>query len=85
MNKVVVVTASWCGPCKIYKPMLAEANSEIEAKGFEVELVDADEQMDRCRTLLNVRGVPTTIIYKDGVETARLVGNQTKEALFKEL
>lgn len=85
MNKIVVVTASWCGPCKTYKPMLIENDAEIKATGYEVEIVDADEQMDRCRTTLGVRGVPTTIIYKDGVEISRLVGNQSKEALFKEL
>jgi thioredoxin 1 len=85
MNKVVVVHADWCGPCQSYKPIVAEAKSEIEAKGFEIEMVNADEQMDRCRNELGVRGVPATIIYKDGKIASTLVGKRTKEEILKEL
>lgn len=86
MNKIVIVTATWCGPCKVYKPMVQENQSEIESKGYSIEYIVGDEegQGDKV-TALGVRAVPTTIVYKDGVETARLLGNKTKEDLFKEL
>lgn len=85
MNKVVVVKAAWCQPCKAYAPVINQATPEIIAKGYEVEIIDADEQMDRCRDELKVRGVPSTIIYKDGVIIKTLVGTQTIDNLLKEL
>lgn len=40
-------------------------------------VVDIDEEPDRASSA-NVRGVPTVIIYKDGVELNRFVGVQSR-------
>jgi len=34
---------------------------------------------------LGIRGIPTLILFKDGVEATRIVGYRTKEALVDEL
>ena len=80
MNKIVVIKASWCGPCKIYAPVIEEATSEIKAKGYDVEILDADENSSFCMDH-GVRGVPSTLIFKDGKVVRTLVGAQTKEKL----
>jgi thioredoxin 1 len=84
MNKVVVVKASWCGPCKAYAPVVQEATSDIKAKGFDVEFIDADENGDFCQTH-GIRGVPSTLIFKDGEVVKTLVGAQSKEKLLSEI
>lgn len=84
MDKIVVIKASWCGPCKIYAPVIEEATSEIKAKGYDVEILDADENSSFCVDH-GVRGIPSTLIFKDGKVVRTLVGAQTKEKLLSEL
>lgn len=84
MNKIVVIKATWCGPCKIYGPIVEAATEDIKAKGFDVEFIDADKDPDFCQRY-NVRGIPSTLIFKDDVLTKTLVGSQSKENILKEL
>ncbi len=84
MNKIVVIKASWCGPCKTYAPVVQDAIEEIKAKGFHVEFLDADENPDFCQAH-NIRGVPSTLIFKDGEVVKTLVGAQSKEKLLSEI
>jgi len=51
MNKIV--TAEWCGPCKMLK-------GEIKNANIEVEYIDADDNMDFCNKL-GITSIPTLI------------------------
>ncbi len=75
--KVQKFYAEWCGPCKQFGPVL---NEVLEDYDFEYEEVNIDENTDKAADLL-VLGVPTTIIYKDGVEVERMTGYKAKEVL----
>jgi len=70
MNKLLVFTASWCGPCKVFKPTLLELDQE------RLVYIDIDE-LSEIRRDYNVQSVPTVILVdEDGVELERLVGGQ---------
>lgn len=84
MKKVLVVKATWCGPCKAYTPVLEAAKSEIETKGYTLEFVDADEKPEVVQKY-GVRGVPTTIILDGEDVLTTLVGNRTKNEILVEL
>lgn len=71
MNKLLVFTAQWCGPCKAYKPTLAKLSQE------QVEVVDIEEDTEELRTKFNVGAVPTTVVLQDGQEVRRFVGPVT--------
>ena len=64
--------ADWCGPCKMIAPLL-----EVVADEFEDELkvvkVDAD-QSSELLTKYGVRGLPTLMLFKDGVPVATKTG-----------
>ena len=78
MVEVKQFSASWCGPCKMLSPIMKEVKNEITESTF--QYVDVDENGDLA-SKYGVRGVPTVVIEKDGVEVKRLVGMQQKVVL----
>lgn len=70
--------ATWCGPCKIYSPIVEEFATENE--DIKVVKLDIDEAQDIAMEY-NVMSIPTTIIIKDGKEVDRAVGVISKELL----
>ena len=84
MKTAKYFSATWCGPCKQFKPIMEELASE----GYNIEFIDGDENREEAMKY-NIRSVPTTIILEGEAfsyhETARIVGVRTKEEMIKEL
>ena len=72
--------ATWCGPCKTFKPVM----NEVVGEGHSVQFIDIDQQQDLAAKY-NVRSVPTVIIEEGGVEVDRVVGMQTKLVMLERL
>jgi len=71
--------ASWCGPCKMVAPELEAVGQEYEGKAV-VMKVNVDEQQQLASNY-NVMGIPTLLLFKDGVEVERLVGYRPRKDL----
>jgi thioredoxin 1 len=71
--------AEWCGPCKQIGPALEEISDELLGKVTIVKL-DIDENPD-APSKYGVRGIPTMILFKDGLPAATKVGAAPKSAL----
>ena len=54
--------AEWCGPCKMMSPILKDVK-EIMGDKIKVLKIDVDKNQ-RLATALNVKGVPTLVLYK---------------------
>jgi thioredoxin 1 len=76
---VVDLWAPWCGPCKMVKPILEKLAQEYEGR-VDLWQINADENQDLLREL-NVYGIPTLIVYRNGQETLRQVGAKPASAL----
>lgn len=63
--------ASWCGPCKMYGPQF-EAASKNQRDAVFVKINTESEQT--LSAALGVRGIPTTIVFKNGRELRRQAG-----------
>lgn len=74
--------AEWCGPCKTVAPVLEEIEEEIE----DLVLVKVDvDQSQELAAQFRIRSIPTVLYYKDGHNTAILLGARTKEVYLKAL
>jgi len=68
-------TASWCMPCKQLKPIMREIL--LKRPNVNYKLIDVDNNPDEA-SMYGVRGVPTVIFMKDGVEVNRITGLVSK-------
>ena len=73
-------SATWCGPCKVFKPVM----NEIAGEGYHVEFIDIDNLSDLANKY-NVRSVPTTVIEENGIEVDRIVGSVPKQQVLDKL
>jgi len=73
---VVQYYATWCGPCKMLKPVLEALSTEMEGTDF--YRVDIDLYRNQA-VEVGIRSVPTVVLYKDGEEVDRQSGYQPKE------
>lgn len=82
-EKIVLVDfwASWCGPCRMMAPVVDEI-AESMADTVKVGKINIDENPELAEKY-GVMSIPTFIIIKNGQETARTVGVQSKEEITK--
>lgn len=71
--------AEWCGPCKMIAPVLDEIAAEFVGKLTVVKL-NIDENPETPQHY-GVRGIPTLMLFKNGVVEATKVGALTKSQL----
>ncbi len=77
-DKPVLVdfNATWCGPCRMLKPVLEEiADERADVK---VVGIDVDENRDLAGEY-GVFSIPCLVLFKDGAEADRSVGLVPKE------
>lgn len=77
---LVDFNASWCGPCRMIRPILDEIAEEKE--NAKIVSVDIDEQSDLAMKY-NVSSIPCLVLFKDGKEVKRSIGLKPKEELEK--
>ena len=73
---VVDFWAPWCGPCKMMAPAFEQACAELEPHVRLAKLNTEDEQSIAAQ--LNIRSIPTIVMFKNGREVARQAGAMTQ-------
>jgi thioredoxin 1 len=71
--------AEWCGPCKMIGPSLEEISEELGEK-VTIAKLNIDENPD-APGRYGVRGIPTMILFKNGLPAATKVGAAPKSQL----
>lgn len=76
---IVDFWATWCMPCKMIAPAVAEV-STIYKDRCKVVKLNIDDAME-IATRFGVMNIPTIIFFKDGSEFTRIVGVVSKDEI----
>jgi thioredoxin 1 len=74
--------APWCGPCKMAEPVLEELSTTYAGKVI-IAKINVDENQEASNKY-GIMSIPTTILFKGGVEIGRQTGFAGKE-IFEDL
>ena len=85
MNKVIKLSATWCGPCKQYAPIFNEVVDGLPDT-WESLAVDIDTDEGRELMIANgIRSVPTTMFMEVGKDPKIISGVMSAEQLEEQL
>jgi thioredoxin 1 len=80
MKNAKYFSASWCGPCKMFKPLV----NELIDEGHNIEILDVDENQKLAMDY-QINSIPAIVFEEDGQIYDRVVGAIPKEDLIKRL
>lgn len=75
--------AEWCPPCRKLGPTLEKIAVALEGR-LKIVKVNVQE-VSALATQYGVMNIPTMIIFKNGAEATRLVGNRAESKLIQDL
>ena len=76
---VVDFWATWCGPCRMIAPIVAELAKEYDGR-IVVGKCDVEEN-DELAMEFGIRNIPTILFFKGGEVVDKLVGAVSKAKL----
>ena len=76
---LVDMYATWCGPCKMMAPVVAQLAEEYKGS-VKVGKLDIDQNVDIVAQY-KIMSVPTFLVIKDGEVVKKLIGAVSKEEL----
>ena len=79
---LVDFNASWCGPCRMLKPLLEDVCKEIDESKCKILSLNVDDNED-IAIKYNVSSIPCLILFKNGNEEKRSVGLISKDEIEK--
>ncbi len=75
--------ADWCGPCKALAPVIQEVKEEM---GDSVRIIKIDiDKNEELAQQLEIRSIPTLMIYNNGELQWRHTGGESKQGLITKL
>jgi thioredoxin 1 len=76
---VIDFWATWCGPCRMLAPIIAELAKEYDGK-IVVGKCDVEENEDLAQEF-GIRNIPTVLFFKGGEIVDKVVGAVSKAKL----
>jgi len=80
---IVDFWAVWCSPCRLIAPVLEDLAKEYDGK-VKVAKLDVDHN-SKTPGQYGIMGIPTLIIFKNGVPVERIVGYMPKNRLLQRI
>ena len=80
---IVDFWASWCGPCKMLAPVIAQIAEEYAGR-IKVGKVNVDDEPELANSF-RVSSIPTVVLIRNGAVAATSIGLKPKEKLLADL
>lgn len=71
--------ATWCGPCRMIAPALAQIAEENVGK-IKVGKINVDEEMELA-VRFGITAIPTLIVFNGGTQTNQAMGYMSREQI----
>ena len=83
-SKLVIldISAEWCSPCRVLEPVLSKVASSYSNEEVLFCKLEAEDENMKIAGSLSVRGFPTVIAFKNGIEICRFISSQTEDFIF---
>ena len=75
------VWAPWCVPCRGMEPVIEDLAASLAGK-VRVAKLNADRSPSAVGRL-RIQGIPTLIVFKGGLEVARMIGARGKDEILR--
>ena len=72
MKQIIFFSASWCNPCKSFKPVMERLSQELP-----IRFVDVDSEPQLVAEY-GIRNVPSVVVTQDGREVSKRSGVLTE-------
>lgn len=79
MLSIYYFTATWCGPCRAFGPIVSEIQAKYQGR-LDLKKIDVDSDPTSTQNY-QIRSVPTLVFLKDGVEVFKNSGVMSKTML----
>lgn len=79
-NKLKYFTAKWCGPCRIFRPVI----NELKSEGYNIEILDVDDAPHEA-VEYSIMSVPTLIFEKEGSIYKSMHGVTSRQSIIDTL
>ena len=83
MPVIVDIWATWCGPCRMYSPIIEETAKEYEGK-IKFAKVNADDNQ-HIDEKFNIMSIPTMMIFYGGKPADMIVGAVPRAEILSKL
>ncbi len=75
--------AEWCSPCKQLAPIFEKLSKEFAGKMLFAKCdIDANQEFAQSNGIMSI---PCMVVFKQGKEAGRIVGNQGEDLLRQQL
>jgi thioredoxin 1 len=71
--------AAWCAPCRMLAPVVEAIADKYDGKAKVVKLNVDENTLTSGK--YNIKGIPTLLLFKDGIIKEQIVGNTTKDTV----
>lgn len=73
--------AEWCGPCKAIAPTIEAVAKDYRGRA-KVTKLNVDQNI-ATSSRYNIKGIPTLLLFKNGMVKEQIVGSTSRESISK--
>ena len=85
MINVIYFSAPWCGPCRVFGPVMDKVAEHFSENDLvEITKINADEDPDTA-ALHNIRSIPALVYLKDGETVYQSIGAKSQNDVIEKI